>query len=1055
MGIELVTTPYGPPSADALVAAVTRHKEGDPLRPVTIVVPANSVGVAARRLLARTETGTGIGIVAATLVTLYRLGELLGAPALAAAGRRPVSTPVVAAAARGVLRDAPGLFATVADHPSTEEAFVRVHHELSALDTATLDQLATAPPSSARAREVVRVHRAMRERLAADWYDERDLLEAATATVEAGSSLLGDLGRVVVQLPQQVSPAAAALLQSIARVTDVTVVAGLTGVSRADAAVRGAVARLGLEVTDDAVAAVVPPTGTHVLSTSDADDEVRAAVRALVQALRDGVPLERMAILFGTDEPYTRLVHDQLRAAGIPHNGSDPRTLAESVAGRTLLGVLDLPAHRFRRDDVVALLASAPIRFRGRIVPASAWERLTRDAGIVAGPQQWQDRLDDLAADLTARNERRAQTRDDQLVEDGREDPRVERIRRLQEFVAHLARALDRSRRLRSWRAWSEWAHRLLRDLLPPEPRRAEWPDVERDALGKVEAALDRLAGLDELDEAPDPDTFVRTLRLELESGLGRAGSIGDGVLVGTIGLGLGLDLERVFVLGLAEGSFPARAREDSLLTDDERRLAGGDLPLRGVRPDDDQRALLAVLAATAGERWMSYPRGDLRKSTERMPSRFLLDTATALTGGPRIFGDGLARLEAEWCTHVPSFVAGISRTAFPATEQEHNLHSLAAHHAGGGRAEAHELHTSDLAYASAIALLLARRSDRFTRYDGNLAGRLVPGPARDGLLVSPTRLETYAGCPFDYLMQSVLRVDIPENPEDLLRISPLDRGNLVHAVLEQFLTEVLAADPPRRPGTGWSAAERTRCLAIAEEHCDRYQAAGRTGRDLFWRTDRRRILTDLEELLELDSTRLEDEELVPLAAELRFGFDGVPPVEIELSDGRTVRFRGSADRVDRGADGRLVVIDYKTGRHWSAPDQDDLTYGGTALQLPVYAHAARARFGNDSTDVTASYWFASRTKGDFRWFDVPLTDTVADRFDEVVRAIVDGIEAGVFPCRVDPPSSWSWRQRSYVDPDARGTRDRYREWDRKRRAPELAVYLALAEPGDGAGSDG
>ncbi|HEX5615371.1 MAG TPA: PD-(D/E)XK nuclease family protein [Acidimicrobiia bacterium] len=1041
MGIALLTTPYGPPSAAALVAAVERHKAGDPLRPVTIVVPANSVGVAARRMLARTTTAAGTGIVAATLLTLYRLGELLGAPVLAASGRRPVSTPVVAAAARRVLRTEPGLFRAVADHPSTEEAFVRIHHELSALDEATLARL-EEPPVSRRAREVVRIHRAMRTRLAPAWYDERDLLEAARAGIEGGTITLDDLGRVVVHLPQQLSPAGAALITAIADRTDVSVIAALTGVPRADATVRTAVERLGLEVTDAAVAAVTPATGTRVVSTSDADEEVRAAVRGVVDALRAGVPLERMAILSGTAEPYTRLVHDHLRAASIPFNGSDPRALAESVAGRTLLGILDLPTHGFRRDDVVAVLASAPLRFRGRFVPASAWERLTRDAGVVAGPSQWHARLDDLAARYTERAEAIAAANGTEPFA----DRRVERIRLLQAFVAHLVHELDRSRGLRSWRAWRDWSSALLRDLLPTEHQRAEWPDVERDALGKVEAALDRLAGLDELDDPPDPETFRRTLRLELDSGLGRAGRIGDGILVGTMGLGLGLDLDRVFVLGLAEGSFPARSREDSLLTDDERRRAGGDLPLRGSRPDDDQRGLLAVLAATTGERWMSYPRGDLRKSTERMPSRFLLDTARGLLGGTRIYGDALAELDEPWCTHVPSFAAGIVRTPFPATEQEHNLHSLAQHRAQGGRGTDHELRTHDIAYARAVTLIDARRSNAFTRFDGNLAGLPVPGPARDGLLVSPTRLQTYAACPFDYLMESVLRVGIPENPEELLRISPLDRGSLVHEVLEEFLTEVLAADPNRRPGTPWSDAERARCLAIGEQHCHAYEAAGRTGRDLFWRADRRRIMTDLEELLELDSTRLVDDQLVPVAAELSFGFGDVPPVEIELADGRRVAFRGSADRVDRAADGSLVVIDYKTGKHWRAPD-DDLTNRGTALQLPVYAHAARAAFGDPSTPVTASYWFASRAKGEFKWFDVPLTSEVAARFDEVVRTIVDGIEAGVFPCRLDPPSSWSWRQRTYTDPDARGTRDRFREWDTKRAAPEVAGYVALAEP--------
>jgi ATP-dependent helicase/nuclease subunit B len=163
------------------------------------------------------------------------------------------------------------------------------------------------------------------------------------------------------------------------------------------------------------------------------------------------------------------------------------------------------------------------------------------------------------------------------------------------------------------------------------------------------------------------------------------------------------------------------------------------------------------------------------------------------------------------------------------------------------------------------------------------------------------------------------------------------------------------------------------------------------------------------------------------------------------LTDGRVLRFRGAADRVDRTLDGTLWVIDYKTG--WPrGVDPDDPTARGTMLQLPVYAHAARASFGAVDTPVGASYWYVS-TKGGFRWAELLLTDEVEARVDEVLRAIADGIAAGHFPCRVDPPTTWSRRQRSFTDPDARGTRDRYREWQRKRTAAELVSYVALAEP--------
>jgi len=78
-------------------------------------------------------------------------------------------------------------------------------------------------------------------------------------------------------------------------------------------------------------------------------------------------------------------------------------------------------------------------------------------------------------------------------------------------------------------------------------------------------------------------------------------------VLVAPLGSAIGLDLDVVFVVG---------ARR-------VRALAPGQLaPLRD-RLDRQHRQLLAALAA-APERIVSFPRGDLRRSTTRLPSRWL-----------------------------------------------------------------------------------------------------------------------------------------------------------------------------------------------------------------------------------------------------------------------------------------------------------------------------------------------------------------------------------------------------------------------------------------------
>jgi RecB family exonuclease len=1054
MATRLVTTPYGPPAADALRATVAEHKQDDPLRPVTVVVPTNYVGVASRRMLADTTRGPvsdrGVGIVGITFLTLYRLAELLGAPRLAGAQRRPVSTPVIAAAVRRALAAEPGLFRDVAEHPTTEQSLVAVHRELSDCPPRVLDRIAAASP---RAADVVRVHRAVRRTLAREWFDERDLMDAAIGAVDDGSAVLGDLGAIVCYLPQDISAPAAALLGALGARTDVVVIAGRTGVDRADAPVVRSLQRLGLSADGNGRGAAAVPTPSHatqVVSASDADDEVRAVVRRLVDAVRDGVQLERMAILYGAREPYARLVTEHLDAAGVPHNGAAVRTLAESLLGRSLLALLALPDHGYRRQDVTGLLASGVVRHKGAFVPSAAYARVSRRAGVVGGLGQWSDRLARFAAEQDDEAEaERAQTE---------HEPRAARYERDAKYargfaalVRDLEHDLDETTSGRRWSDKTRWAHRLVHDYLAGEQRRARdgWPEAELRAAEQVEAALDRLAGLDGIEAAPTLDVFRRTLELELDGALDRVGRLGEGVLVGHVALALGLDLEQVFVLGLAEGTFPAQVREDSLLPDAERRAAGDALALRAQRADDDHRLLLAVFAGTRGERVLSYPRGDLRRSTQRMPSRFLRDSVEALHGR-RLSADELEGLDAPWCTHVPSFAAGIARAAFPANEQEYRLRALLDHTEHGQSVELHPSRATDTAFDRAIDATLSRASHRFTRFDGNLAHLRVASPADPEVVVSPTRLQAWSTCPHSYLMESVLRVEIPERPEELYEMLPIDKGNLVHEALDRFVREVLARDGgPPASNEPWSPDDRARLQVIGAALCDEYEAHGLTGRPVFWARDRRRILTDLDQFLTADDRERATDHLVPIASEFAFGIRDVgEPVEFTLSDGRSLRFRGAADRVDRASDGALVVVDYKTGKRdpYNGISEDDPDVCGRQLQLPVYARAVQREFGEPGTPVEAAYWFVS-ARGQFKKIGLPLTRVVADRIDAVLRTIVDNIERGVFPCRVDPPDTSPFRRRDYVDPDSRGTRDRYREWLRKREAPELRSYVELAEP--------
>ncbi len=698
------------------------------------------------------------------------------------------------------------------------------------------------------------------------------------------------------------------------------------------------------------------------------------------------------------------------------------------------------------------LLATTPVYRDGHDVPSASWERISRAAEIVRGPEHWQQRLERYA--LQVEGELAAE----RAVTD--RDPRPQRVRApswptrrdLQDFVADLAgvsRPAGRSVAA-SWRELARWAERLVRDHLAPESRRGSWPQTEQQAAEKIDAALTRLAGLDAVEASPGVDVFRRTLELELDADLGRVGRFGDGLLMGHVSLGLGLDLDRVFVCGLAEGLFPTRVHDDSLLPDADRRATDGALPLRASRVDDDHRRLLAALASASDERVLLFPRGDLRRTTERVPSRFLASMRVARPGrrsdSPEDLGRAARRLvRARALVRRRAGAGGIPghRTGAPtphvarprARRWRRRRPRARPHRPRTGTRGRHRRRACEQRVHSLRRQpLRPRPALHHRRHRGRVADAtpdLRVQPAR-----VPARLRAARGDPRAAGGALRGRAARPREP------GARDAGRL----------------PRRRAG---AARGRARARRAVDRHRPRpaargrrariarvYEAQGRTGRRLFWHRDRRRILAELDRFLTEDDDVRSGSGLRTIATELRFGFtDGALPVDLPLSDGRALRFRGAADRIDVASGGSLWIVDYKTGRPVGIPEGDP-TAGGRLLQLPVYAAAARVVRRPD-TPVGAAYWYVS-TRGGFRWAELVLTPAVDARVDEVLRAIADGIDGGVFPCRVDPPTTWTRRWRSYTDPDARGTRDRYREWVRKREAPELHGYLSLAEP-DGA----
>lgn len=1024
---RLRLAPYGPPATAALAEVIEETKAGDPLAPVTVAPPGAFAALSLRRVLAVRS-----GVANVRFIPLARIAELLGASRVAADNRLPLSTATRRAAIRATLRDRPGIFAEVADDPATVRALDDTLRDLRRIDDDALGRLASR---GERADEVVRVFRDSQARLDR-FYDERSVTEAAATAVEEGDPGLADLGTVILHLPRGLDLAEERLLAALAGRDALRAVLGLTSDGEADGPTWELATRLepwlGMPDRTDAS----PATIDRIVMAPDPEEEVRAAVRQVPAAVRNGTPAYRMAIVSPTTSVYPATAVDVLAESGLPHHGLETATLAHSAAGRIVTGVVTLARGSLPRHDVMRWLHAAPIvaETPDRIAPADRWDRRSRQAGVTGGPKQWDRRLHALA-ERRLRRARDARNGGDDDAASGHEAAAAE-CEDLRTFIAELGRRLSPPAGA-DWRHLAEWATVLLHRYAGGESALAAWPDHEIEAHRRVASALEALALLDEVDSEPDLATFGAALDDELDAPAPRERRFGEGVLVGRIRDLVGADLDAVHVMGAVEGRLPTRAAPGALVTDDDREALDGVLERPAERRARERRDFLAALMTGATTSVVSVPRADIRAGRPVQPAPWLLEIATRLHGRP-VHAETLSTLSVPWLVGIPSGEAALRATPDHASIRERDLTELLAK--GVDRAAIPGL-------APAVSVARARAGDEAGPWDGVVG----PAPGLDHRALSPTSLERWAECPFRYFLAHVLDVEHLDDPEDIDTLPANERGSLMHEILDRFVGAHAERLDPDQP---WTDADHVRLDEIADECFEEWEDRGLTGRALLWEIERTRIRRELHRFLDHDHHWRTELGVRPVATELGFTEHRGGTLDVELADGRTVRMRGFIDRLDAAPDGsRLRVVDYKTGspieRSKKNPFQPDPFRGGTKLQLPVYALAARRDRDSDAP-VQAEYWYVNERWG-FKREEMVVDDALLADFSDLLGRIVTGVEGGVFPANPGDDTydyrtgGDTWEHCMWCPYDRVCTIDRGDNWGRKRRHPALAPYRAVA----------
>jgi CRISPR/Cas system-associated exonuclease Cas4 (RecB family) len=821
-----------------------------------------------------------------------------------------------------------------------------------------------------------------------------------------------------------------------------------------------------------------------VLSAPGESRECVEIVRVVQQEAARGVPFDRMAILLRAPLQYRSHLEEALRRAGVPAFFAKG-TVRPDPAGRAFVALLvcaveKLSARRFaeylslgqvpdptgegappppipaaerwiapddellRTSSIVDLtlgppdalsaedlppeddtlppesLSLPPPAIAGTLRAPRRWERLLIESAVIGGLDRWEKRLVSLHRKLLLALR----------ALDERGDPESARARRdladlegLRRFALPLLRALAD---LPGEATWGEWFDRLS--------------SLATRALRKPERVLSVLAELTPMavvgPVSLDEVRLILTRRLT-ELVLLPEGRASGRVFVAPVESARGLSFRSVFVPGLAEKLFPQKVSEDPVLLDRLRAPLG--LDTNHERVAEERLALRLAVGAAEERLLLSYPRVDMDQSRPRVPSFYGLEVIRAAEG--RLPGfDELAQ-RAELRTGARIGWPAPQRVELSIDEAEYDLAVLETlFH----RPEAETVGTAHylLGENDHLARALRFRARRWTVKKWHATDGLVDptGAARAALdqhtlaarPYAATALQTFAACPYKFLLHAVHRLGPRETPEPIEEMEPVQRGALMHEALYALLDALRAEDAlPLSPET--LAAARLRLDAVLDAVAARYKDELAPVIDRVWEDGIAGVRADLREWLRRAS---EEPGWVPLHFELGFGLDErlardpasqMSPVRLDCG----LSLRGSIDLVERSASGALRATDYKTGKPLGKPGAT-VVGGGQLLQPVLYALALEKLFPDERVEAGRLYFCSS--VGGFEEVPIPL-DREARRAAEQVAAVIGkALVEGFLPAAPEKGACERCAYRVVCGP--------YEEMRTARKSPERLVDL-------------
>ena len=419
-----------------------------------------------------------------------------------------------------------------------------------------------------------------------------------------------------------------------------------------------------------------------------------------------------------------------------------------------------------------------------------------------------------------------------------------------------------------------------------------------------------------------------------------------DGLMMGTMQRTRTGEMKALVVVGANEGVLPNEKPGSGLFGSDEKNLFkenGIELcKVDDVRFLEERMGIYRNLSKPRERLWISYSLSDAEGGPAR-PSGVFTKLA-GLFGDTPVARDVLNRqTDAELVGAGPAGLRHLTEALQAACEGR----PLAPHWHEAlawfkqNKPEALEPIRAGIAFTNKQEDL--GREMTAALYMGNIGSTreeaLEPSPE---LSLSPSRLERYARCPFSHFVQYGLK---PEERR-IFEIAPREIGDIYHECLMEMSRHLTARGIAiTDPASPWMTISREECRTFVEDVIAKKSGTYREGILEAGNEEKyrgRRITDICEKVCWAVIEQVRAGEILRSSFEAPFGRGRrIPPIPVNLGDGRTAYIEGKIDRVDYLPGERVKIIDYKTGNeNFSVAEAE----AGYRLQLMLYLEASLER---------------------------------------------------------------------------------------------------------------